>query len=69
MAKVRLKSNLYKNHEQIQLQKDAADIIEDGTLDQFKRVLYLAGINPESAKGKELIDRWISLGSDGRSAR
>jgi hypothetical protein len=30
-------------------------------------MLRRAGINPESAKGKELIDRLISLGASGRS--
>jgi hypothetical protein len=66
MVKIRLKSSLHIDSEKIRLQKDTADIIDGGTLDQFKRALYLAGIDPESVKGRALIDRWISLGSGGR---
>jgi hypothetical protein len=69
MAKVRFKSNLHKDSKRIQLQKDGEEIVYSGTLDQFKRVLHLAGIDPESIRGKELIDRWISLGAGGRSPR
>jgi hypothetical protein len=67
MAKGRSKSDMHKDKEQIQLQKDAERIIHSGTLDEFKEMLRRARIDPESAKGKELIDRLIRLGASGRS--
>ena len=67
MAKVRSKSKAHIDKEQVQLQKDAARIIHSGTLDEFKEMLRRAGIDPESAKGKQFIDRLISLGASGRS--
>jgi len=57
MSKVRLRSKVHIDKEQVQLQKDAAKIIHSGTLDEFKEMLRRAGIAPESVKGKEFIDR------------
>jgi hypothetical protein len=67
MSKVRLRSKVHIDKEQVQLQKDAAKIIHSGTLDEFKEMLRRAGIAPESVKGKEFIDRLIKLGASGRS--
>jgi len=67
MAKVRLHSKAHIDKEKVQLQKDAAKIIHSGTLEEFKGMLRQAGIDPESAKGKEFIDRLISLGASGHS--
>jgi hypothetical protein len=67
MAKVRWKSDKHINKEKVQLQKDAGKIIHSGTLAEFKEMLLRAGIDPESAKGKELVDRLIKLGASGRS--
>jgi hypothetical protein len=67
MTKSRLRSKIHIDKEQVQLQKDAAKIIHSGTLDEFKEMLRRAGINPESAKGKEFVDRLIRLGASGRS--
>ncbi len=69
MAKVRLKSKMHIDEEKVQLEKDAARIIHSGTLEEFKEMLRQAGIDPESARGRELIDRLISLGASGRSPR
>jgi hypothetical protein len=67
MAKVRLKSKLHIDPEKVQLEKDAARIINSGTLEEFKEMLRRTGIDPESVRGRELIDRLISLGAGGRS--
>jgi hypothetical protein len=67
MTKIRLQSKVHIDKEKIQLQKDAAKIIRSGTLLEFKEMLRQAGIDPESARGKELIDRLISLGASGHS--
>jgi hypothetical protein len=67
VAKVRLHSKGHIDKEHLQLQKDAAKIIHSGTLDEFKEMLRRAGIDPESAKGKEFVDRLIRLGASGRS--
>jgi hypothetical protein len=69
MAKVRLKSKLHIDQEKVQLEKDAARIVNSGTLEEFKEMLRRAGIDPESVRGRELIDRLISLGASGRSPR
>jgi len=58
---------MHIDKEKEQLQKDAAKIIRSGTLPEFKEMLRQAGIDPKSAKGKELIDRLISLGASGHS--
>jgi hypothetical protein len=55
--------------EQSQLRNDASNVIHSGTLDEFKEILSRAGVDPESAKGKELINRLIALGGSGHSLR
>jgi hypothetical protein len=60
-------SKLHFDREKLQLRKDAERIIHSGTIDEFKEMLRKAGIDPESAKGKELIDRLIALGGSGHS--
>ena len=67
MAKVRSRSKGHLDAGKLQLRNDAERIIRSGTLDEFKEMLKKAGIDPESAKGKELIDRLISLGAHGHS--
>jgi hypothetical protein len=69
MAKVRSKSNAHIDQAKVQLEKDAARIIHSGTLEEFKEMLRKAGIDTESARGRELINRMISLGASGRSPR
>ncbi len=68
-AKVRSRSTKHIDQEKAQLRKDAERIIHGGTLEEFKEMLRKAGIDPESVKGKELIDRMIALGASGRSPR
>jgi len=67
VTKVRSRSKLHIDPEKAQLQKDAERIIHSGTLDEFKEMLSFAGIDPESARGKEFIDRLIALGGSGHS--
>lgn len=69
LTKKRTTTKLHIDREKVQLQKDAERIIHEGTLDEFKAMLRKAGIDPESAKGKELVDRLIKLGASGRSPR
>jgi hypothetical protein len=65
--KPRSRSKAHIDQEKVRLQRDAERIIREGTLDEFKTMLRRAGIDPESAKGKELIDRLIALGASGHS--
>jgi hypothetical protein len=65
VAKVRSRSKLHIDQGKEQLRKDAERIIHSRTLDEFKEMPRTAGINPESARGKEFIDRLISLGGSG----
>lgn len=67
MTKVRSRSTIHIDQGKAQLQKDAERIIHSGTLDEFKEMLRTAGIDPESARGKDLIDRLIALGGSGHS--
>jgi hypothetical protein len=67
VAKVRSRSKAHIDREKVQLRKDAERIIHSGTLDEFKEMLRRAGVDPDSAMGKELIDRLIALGGSGRS--
>jgi hypothetical protein len=67
MTKARRQSKIHIDKERDQLQKDAERIIHSGTLDEFKEMLRSAGIDPESVKGKALVDRLIRLGASGRS--
>ena len=53
--------------EQVRLQRDMAKIIHSGTLEEFKSALRAAGIDPDSPRGKALVDRLIALGPSGRS--
>jgi hypothetical protein len=67
VAKVRSRSKTHIDWEKARLEKDAERIIRSGTLDEFKEILCHAGIDPESAKGREFIDRLIALGGSGHS--
>ena len=67
VTKVRSRSKSHIDWEKAQLRKDAERIIHSGTLDEFKEMLRHAGIDPESARGKDLIDRLIALGGSGHS--
>ena len=67
MTKAHRQSKMHIDKEREQLHKDAERIIHSGTLDEFKEMLRRAGIDPESAKGKGLVDRLIRLGASGRS--
>jgi hypothetical protein len=62
-------SKRYIDQEKEQLRKDADRVIHSGTLDEFREILRRAGVDPESARGKLLIDRLITLGASGRSPR
>jgi hypothetical protein len=62
-------SKRYIDQEREQLRKDADRVIHSGTLDEFREILRRAGVDPESARGKLLIDRLITLGASGRSPR
>lgn len=53
--------NPKKDHAQIQVQRDALNVIHEGTIDQYREMLKKAGRDPESAEGKELINRLIAL--------
>ena len=66
MTKRHIRTKLHIDQEQVQLKRDAERIIRSGTLEEFKEMLRLAGKNPESPEGKELIDRLIALGASGR---
>jgi hypothetical protein len=67
VTKVRSRSKTHIDQEKAQLRKDAERIIHSGTLEEFKEMLRQAGIDPESARGKDLIDRLIALGGSGHS--
>jgi hypothetical protein len=67
VTKVRSRSKTHIDWEKAQLRKDAERIIHSGTLDEFKEMLRHAGIDPESARGKDFIDRLIALGGSGHS--
>ncbi len=67
MARAPRKSDKHIDKERAQLKKDAERIIHSGALAEFKEMLLRAGIDPESAKGKELVDRLIKLGASGHS--
>ena len=66
MAKRRPRSVVHIDQEKVQLRKDAERIIHSGTMDEYKEILRRLRIDPESAKGKEFIDRLIALGASGR---
>ena len=45
----------------VQLKRDTMQIIQTGTLEQLEEKLELLGIGRNSPKGRELIQRFISL--------
>jgi hypothetical protein len=55
------------DEEKVQLERDAARVIRSGTLDEFREILRKAGADPDSPKGRALVDRFIALGADGHS--
>ncbi len=47
--------------ERLQLQRDTMQIIQSGTLEQLEEKLELLGMGRDTVKGRELIQRFISL--------
>ena len=53
------KKNL--DEERIQLMRDAQQIIQTGTLEQLEEKLSLLGMGRDTQKGRDLLQRFISL--------
>ena len=56
------KKNL--DEERLQLMRDTMQIIQTGTLEQLEEKLELLGTGRNTPKGRELIQRFISLRGD-----
>ena len=52
------------DEERVQLMRDTAQIIQNGTLEQLEEKLTLLGMGSHTAKGQDLIQRFISLRGD-----
>lgn len=66
MARTRYKGKGHLDEAQVKLERDMAKIIHSGTLEDFKNALHRAGIDPDSPRGKALVDRLIALGASGQ---
>jgi hypothetical protein len=47
--------------ERVQLMRDTMQIIQTGTLEQLEETLEMLGMGRSTAKGRELLQRFISL--------
>ena len=64
-AATRRKRNV--DEERVQLMRDTMQIIQTGTLEQLEEKLELLGMGRDTAKGREMVQRFISLrGGSGR---
>ena len=52
------------DHERVQLMRDTMQIIQAGSLEQLEETLEKLGMGRETAKGRELVQRFISLRGD-----
>jgi len=49
------------DRERVQLMRDTMQIIQTGTLEQLEEMLEMLGMGRGTAKGRELLQRFISL--------
>ncbi len=49
------------DHERVQLMRDTKQIIQTGTLEQLEEKLELLGMGRNTQKGREILQRFISL--------
>lgn len=52
------------DRERAQLMRDTMQIIQTGTLEQLEETLERLGMGRETAKGREMVQRFISLRGD-----
>jgi hypothetical protein len=52
------------DQERVQLMRDTMQIIQTGTLKQLEETLERLGMGRETAKGREMVQRFISLRGD-----